>query len=266
MARKRKVNVGKLIAPRRARGVQYQQKTSEAVMEFMQLDFESQVRAYNRSVEAANKAIYRLKKSGADVSAFTDLADARELLTHEGRFRKFGKDTINKYKEASEAAQHKAEDYLLKDFEKLKTITEGIGKKEYQKRVAEKEELETALGLDEPLTWEQFGATKALTEEIESPAYYAILLYAEEVGYIPDLTAENQPALKKSEYMGFLKKVNKWMADEYGTVPVNAVKSLEDLKRLEAQVLIDRPKYMTKKYEDTERKARKRTGSRKLGL
>lgn len=265
MARK-KINVGSLIAPRRARGMEFQRKTSEAVLEFMQLDFESQVKAYNRSVEAANKAIYRLKKSGADVSAFTDIIDARELMTPEGRFRKFGKETIDKYQKATEAAQNRAEDYLLKDFEKLKTVTEGVGKTEYKKRVEEKKQLEAALNLDEPLTWEQFGATKALTEEIESPAYYAILLYAEEVGYIPDLSAESQPALKKSEYMGFLKKVNKWMADEYGTVPTNAVKSLEDLKRLEAQVLIERPRYMSKKYEDTERKSRKRTGSRKLGL
>ncbi len=262
----KKINVGAITNPRRVRGVEFQQKTKEAVLEFMQLDFEEQILAYNRTVEATNKAIYRLKKSGADVGAFTDIKDARELMTEAERFKKFGSNILSDYTNASEARKRKAEDLLLKNFAKLKTVSEGVGKKEYNKRVKEKAELEKALNVKEPLTWEQFGATKDITEEIESPDYYALIQYAEEVGYIPDLSAENQPELKKEEYMDFLGKVNQWLIEQKGTLPKNAVQSLEDLKRLEAEQRIERPKYMTAKYEDKERKARKRRGSKNLGL
>ena len=259
-------SINDVVSARKERIAKYQKRTGEQIAEFMQHDFNEQLAMYNRSVEAANKAIYRLKKSGADVSAFTELTEARELLTSEGRFKKFGKEFLEKYENASEAAKRRAEDYLLKDFAKLKTITEGVGKKEYNRLLGEKAELEKQLGLDEPLTWEQFNATRTLEEELGNPDYYALLQYAEEVEYIPDLSGENQPKLKKSEYMGFLRKVNTWFMQQKGELPTNAVLTLEDLKRLESKQSFERPRYYSKKYEETERKKRKRTGSKQLGL
>lgn len=261
-------SIAPIITDRRNRATAYHQKTNEAVAEFMQMDFKAQIAKYNKMVEAVNKAVYRLKKSGADVSAFTDLTAAPELMTASGeRFAKFGKNILAKYENAGEGAQKRAEDYLLKDYVKLKTISEGVGKTEYNKRVAEKAQIEQALGLDKPITWRQYAATKVIKEQITTEDYYALIQYAEEVGYIPDLSADSVPKIKVKDYEKFLVKLNAWVIDQEGKLPTGAVTSLKDLKRKAIQDAIDRPRHYTAKYGDVnQRRIIGKRGSAKLGL
>ena len=252
---------------RAARKQQYRKQTAEAVAEFNQLDFAGMVKEYNKTVEAVNKAVYRLKKSGADISAFTDLAAAPELMTDEGRFAKFGKNTLDKYANATEAQQKRAEDYLLKDYQKLKTISEGVGKKEYNRRVKEKAEIEQALGLDKPITWKEYAATQTVKNQITSADYYALLLYADDVGYLPDLHDQsNIPKIKVKDYGKFLDQINVWLLEQDNTSP-EAVYSMEDLKKRALKDATERPRLYTAKYGDKdERCIVAKRGSLKLGL
>ena len=252
---------------RAARKQQYRKQTAEAVAEFNQLDFAGMVKEYNKTVEAVNKAVYRLKKSGADISAFTDLAAAPELMTDEGRFAKFGKNTLDKYANATEAQQKRAEDYLLKDYQKLKTISEGVGKKEYNRRVKEKAEIEQALGLDKPITWKEYAATQTVKNQITSADYYALLLYADDVGYLPDLHDQsNIPKIKVKDYGKFLDQINVWLLEQDNTSP-EAVYSMEDLKKRALKDATERPRLYTAKYGDKdERRIVAKRGSLKLGL
>ena len=225
------------------------------------------VKEYNKTVEAVNKAVYRLKKSGADVSAFTDLGAAPELMTDEGRFAKFGKNTLDKYANATEGQQKRAEDYLLKDYQKLKTISEGVGKREYNKRVAEKAEIEKALGLDKPITWKEYAATQTVKNQITSADYYALLLYADDVGYLPDLHDQaNIPKIKVKDYGKFLDQINIWLLENDKVSP-EAVYSLEDLKKRALKDATERPRLYSAKYGDKdERRIIGKRGSVKLGL
>lgn len=252
---------------RAARKQQYRKQTAEAVAEFNQLDFAGMVKEYNKTVEAVNKAVYRLRKSGANISAFTDLAAAPELMTDEGRFAKFGKNTLDKYANATEGQQKRAEDYLLKDYQKLKTISEGVGKREYNKRVAEKAEIEKALGLDKPITWKEYAATQTVKNQITSADYYALLLYADDVGYLPDLHDQsNIPKIKVKDYGKFLDQINVWLL-EYEKVSPEAVYSLEDLKKRALKDATERPRLYSAKYGDKdERRIVAKRGSVKLGL
>ena len=252
---------------RAARKQQYRKQTAEAVAEFNQLDFAGMVKEYNKTVEAVNKAVYRLKKSGADISAFTDLSAAPELMTDEGRFAKFGKNTLDKYAEATEAQQKRAEDYLLKDYQKLKTISEGVGKKEYNRRVKEKAEIEQALWLDKPITWKEYAATQTVKNQITSADYYALLLYADDVGYLPDLHDQSEiPKIKVKDYGMFLDKINTWLLEQENT-SAEAVYSMEDLKKRALKDATERPRLYTAKYGDKEeRRIVAKRGSLKLGL
>ena len=252
---------------RAARKQRYRKQTAEAVAEFNQLDFAGMVKEYNKTVEAVNKAVYRLKKSGADVSAFTDLGAAPELMTDEGRFAKFGKNTLDKYANATEGQQKRAEDYLLKDYQKLKTISEGVGKREYNKRVAEKAEIEKALGLDKPITWKEYAATQTVKNQITSADYYALLLYADDVGYLPDLHDQaNIPKIKVKDYGKFLDQINIWLLENDKVSP-EAVYSLEDLKKRALKDATERPRLYSAKYGDKdERRIIGKRGSVKLGL
>ena len=256
-----------VLEDRRARATKYHQQTEEAIAEFMQLDFKDQLRDYNKEVERVNKAIYRLKKQGADVTSFGDLAAAPELMTEAGRFRKMPGVIQGKYEAADATAQKRAEDLLLKNFEKLKTISEGVSGTEYKKRVAEKAQIEKALGLDEPITWKQYNATRHVKTRLTSADYYSLIQYAEEVGYLDDLSRENQPKLKKKEYSSFLKEVNEWLLEQEGTLPSNAITSMKELKKRALQDAIDRPKYIGSKYESAKRKhVVNKRGSKNLGL
>lgn len=256
-----------VLEDRRARATKYHQQTEEAIAEFNQLDFEDQLRDYNKEVERVNKAIYRLKKQGADVTSYGDLAAAPELMTEAGRFRKMPSKLLGKYEAADEIAQKRAEDLLFKNFKKLKTVSEGVSGTEYQKRLAEKAQIEKVLGLDEPLSWKQYNATRHVKTRLTSADYYSLIQYAEEVGYLEDLSRESLPKIKKKEYAAYLRKVNKWLLEQEGKVPSVAVKSMRELKKRALKDAIERPKYIGSKYETAQRKhVLNKRGSKNLGL
>lgn len=244
---------------------QFQDKSAEKIAEFMQADFQTQVELYNKQAAAANRAMYRMKQKEQDTEAFFESSEVAELLTEKGNFYKFGKRILAKYEKADETAKQRAQDLLLKDYAKLVTATEGMGSAEYERRVKEKEDIEKIFHQGE-LDWKDYRAVKNIDKKVSYADYYAVIQYAEEVGYIDSLAKEDQPDLKKKDYLKFLKEVNAWEREEFGEAQQN-FKSIEDLKRLEAQQYLDRPVYMGKKYEDPKRaEYMRKRGSRKLGL
>ena len=257
--------IREILKNREERVKQFQQKSAENIADFMQADFQSQIEMYNKKAAAANRAMYRMRGKGQDTEAFFETSEVEELLTGQGNFLKFGKRILSKYENADETAKQRAQDLLLKDYAKLVTATEGMGSKEYKRRVKEKQEIAATLHEDD-LDWKDYRAVKNIDKKVSYADYYAVIQYAEEVGYIDSLAKEDQPDLKKKDYLKFLKEVNAWEREEFGEAQQN-FKSIEDLKRLEAQQYLDRPVYMGKKYEDPKRaEYMRKRGSRKLGL
>lgn len=257
--------IREILKNREERVKQFQQKSAEKIADFMQADFQSQIEMYNKKAAAANRAMYRMRGKGQDTEAFFETSEVEELLAGKGNFLKFGKRILAKYENADETAKQRAQDLLLKDYAKLVTATEGMGSKEYERRVKEKQEIAATLHEDD-LDWKDYRAVKNIDKKVSYADYYAVIQYAEEVGYIDSLAKEDQPDLKKKDYLKFLKEVNAWEREEFGEVQ-QSFKSIEDLKRLEAQQYLDRPVYMGKKYEDPKRaEYMRKRGSRKLGL
>ena len=254
-----------ILSTRESRVKQYQQKSGESISEFMQQDFAKQVEMYNQKVAAANRAMYRMRAKDQSAEAFFEQSEVEELLTEKGNFRKFGKRIMQKYENADENAKRRAQDLLLKDYAKLATATEGMGSEEYERRVKEKQQIGEILHQGE-LDWKDYRAVKNIDKKVSYADYYAVIQYAEEVGYIDSLAKEDQPDLKKKDYLKFLKEVNAWEREEFGETQQN-FRTIEDLKRLEAQQYLDRPVLMGKKYEDPKRaEIMRKRGSRKLGL
>ena len=257
--------IREILKNREERVKQFQQKSAENIADFMQADFQSQIEMYNKKAAAANRAMYRMRGKGQDTEAFFETSEVEELLTGKGNFLKFGKRILAKYENADETAKQRAQDLLLKDYAKLVTATEGMGSEEYERRVKEKQEIAATLH-EEDLDWKDYRAVKNIDKKVSYADYYAVIQYAEEVGYIDSLAKEDQPDLKKKDYLKFLKEVNAWEREEFGEAQ-QSFKSIEDLKRLEAQQYLDRPVYMGKKYEDPKRaEYMRKRGSRKLGL
>lgn len=244
---------------------QFQQKSKEMIAEFNQMSFEEQVAEYNRRASAANRAMYRMRDKEQSTEAFFETSEVAELLTEKGNFAKFGKRILAKYENADENSKRRARDLLLKDYAKLVTATEGMGSEEYERRVKEKEDIEKIFHQGE-LDWKDYRAVKNIEKKVSYADYYAVILYAEEVGYIDSLAKEDQPDLKKKDYLKFLKEINAWEREQFGESQ-QSFRTIEDLKRLEAQQFLDRPVLMGKKYEDPVRAKNMRVrGSRKLGL
>ena len=254
-----------ILSTRELRVKQYQQKSEESISEFRQQDFAKQIEMYNQKAAAANRAMYRMRAKDQSTEAFFEQSEVEELLTEKGNFRKFGKRIMQKYENADENAKRRAQDLLLKDYAKLVTATEGMGSEEYERRVKEKQQIEETLHQGE-LDWKDYRAVKNIDKKVSYADYYAVIQYAEEVGYIDSLAKEDQPDLKKKDYLKFLKEVNAWEREEFGETQQN-FRTIEDLKRLEAQQYLDRPVLMGKKYEDPKRaEIMRKRGSRKLGL
>lgn len=253
-----------ILAIRERRVRAYRQKSDEKIVEFNQMSFEEQVETYNRAAAAANRAMYRMRAKDQDTGAFFEVSEVEELLTGKGNFSKFGKRILAKYQNASENAKQRAEDLLLKDYAKLVTATEGMGTEEYERRLMERQ----AIGdtLHKRIDWSEYRAVKNIERNITYADYYAVIQYAEEVGYIDSLAKEDLPDLEKKDYLKYLKEVNKWEREQFGETQ-QTFKRIEDLKQLEAQQFLDRPVYMGKKYENSVRAGRIRArGSKKLGL
>lgn len=249
-----------------ARATERREKADESVAAFMQLDFHEQIEAYNRRASSVNRQLQRLKKEGKDVSMFTELEDMTELLTEKGNIAKFGKRILKKYDEADEASKRRAEELLLRDYHKMMVATENIGYREYELRIKEKDEFEKAIGAGE-LSWKEYNAVKQIEKKLTYADYYAVMMYADEVGYIANTDKVNQPELKKNQYLSYLKEVNRWAESKGIMIPNKAEESLEGLKKLEAMQYAERPEYLGKKYMDKERrKIMQARGSKKLGL
>lgn len=253
-------NVRAKLKPREVRYTTQTGKTDGSLFDFMQLSFSEQLDVYNRKVESANRQLRRLRAKGVDVSAFTDIEKGEELLTEKGNFIRYPKQYKEDFEKASSTIKSRAYRLIERRYHKLSVMTEGLGVTEYERRVREKAEIEKMFGFEKPMTWLQYNATRVVTTNWNKGFdYYSVMQYAEEIGYIPDLTAGGQTEFKSlvnklgesGSSMGYqetINALNEWYIGKYGDLPEKAVVDINTLKRREVREVKERPNYLYHRY------------------